>query len=56
VICLTRDCKYMRGCIQVVWEQRVAEVEQMARYRGELPLPKVKKLLRLKRKKDGDKL
>jgi len=56
VICLTRDCKYMRGCIQVVYEARVAEVEAMTRYRGGLSLPKMKKALKRKRKKDGEKL
>lgn len=56
VICLTADCKHMRGCIVSVYEQRVAEVVAMSEMAPEKPIGSVRRALRLVRKKKGGKL
>jgi len=55
VICLTKDCKYMQGCIQSVYEQRVAELLDEAPREPGRTVPALKKFMRkLERRRARD--
>ena len=38
VICLTKDCKYMSECIQVVWRKKMDRLMDQGQMDGERPL------------------
>ena len=46
VICLTKDCKYMSDCIQVVWQKKMSRMIGKGRIEGSTSLPKLKSTLR----------
>ncbi len=46
VICLTKDCKYMSDCIQVVWQNKMTRLVGRGREAGSQKLPKLKSTLR----------
>ena len=56
VICLTKGCPYMGECIQLVYEQRVIEVEALLLARRRTKLPTLMRAARTRRRRDGEKL
>jgi len=46
VICMTKDCKYMSECVQVVWERKMARLVDRGREEGSGSLTRLKTKLK----------
>ena len=51
VICMTKDCKYMSECIQVVWERKMARLVDRGREEGSGSLSRLKTKLKREERK-----
>ena len=51
VICMTKDCKYMSECVQVVWERKMARLVDRGRETGSGSLPRLKTKLKREERK-----
>ena len=51
VICMTKDCKYMSECIQVVWERKMERLVDRGREEGSGSLSRLKTKLKREERK-----
>ena len=52
VICMTKDCKYMSECVQVVWERKMARLVSRGREDGSTSLQRLKSKLKKEERRE----